>query len=276
MNPTNTISVNKLAGTRVLVIGGTSGIGFAVARAALEHGASVFLASSQARKVDDALTRLRTLYPDPGSQSRIAGGCACNLGDPATSETHVRSLLEQATTTTSTTGKTFLDHIVYTAGDALGLKPVTDPTLTVADIHAAGTVRVLGALMVAKHARSYMRVSARSSITFTSGVNGHRPARGWALAAASGGAVEGMARGLAVDLAPVRVNTVSPSAVLTELFDTFGDEEAKLAAVERYAEETLVGEIGRPEEVAEAYVYLMKDRFVTGTVVHSEGGKLLK
>ncbi|RAH40079.1 oxidoreductase, short chain dehydrogenase/reductase family, partial [Aspergillus brunneoviolaceus CBS 621.78] len=220
MNPTNTISVNKLAGTRVLVIGGTSGIGFAVARAALEHGANVFLASSQASKVDDALTRLRTLYPDPGSQSRIAGGCACNLGDPATLETHVRDLLEQATTTTTSTAteRTLLDHIVYTAGDALGLKPVTDPTLTVADIHAAGTVRVLGALMVAKHARSYMRVSARSSITFTSGVNGHRPARGWALAAASGGAVEGMARGLAVDLAPVRVNTVSPGAVLTELF----------------------------------------------------------
>ncbi|OJJ96937.1 hypothetical protein ASPACDRAFT_1874303 [Aspergillus aculeatus ATCC 16872] len=274
MNSTNTIPVNKLAGTRVLVIGGTSGIGFAVARAALEHGANVFLASSQTKKVDEALTRLKTLYPEPEYHARVAGGCACNLGDPATLETNVRNLLEQATT--STTGKTLLDHIVYTAGDALSLKPVTDPTLTVAGIHAAGTVRVLGALMVAKHAQRYMRVSTRSSITFTSGVNGHRPAPGWALAAASGGAVEGMARGLAVDLAPVRVNTVSPGAVLTELLDNFGDEKAKLAAVERYAEETLVREIGRPEDVAEAYVYLMKDRFVTGTVVHSEGGKLLK
>ncbi|PYI26092.1 dehydrogenase with different specificitie [Aspergillus indologenus CBS 114.80] len=276
MSTPNTISINKLAGTRVLVIGGTSGIGFAVARAALEHGASVFLASSQTKKVDDALNRLKAFYPDPEYHARMAG-CACNLGDPATLETNVRHLLEQATSTsTTTTGKALLDHIVYTAGDALALKPVTDPTLTVADIHAAGTVRVLGALMVAKHAQTYMHATSRSSITFTSGVNGHRPAPGWTLAATNGGAVEAMARGLAVDLAPIRVNTVSPGAVLTELFDNFGDEAAKQAAVTRYADETLVREIGRPEDVAEAYLYFMKDRFVTGALVHSEGGKLLR
>lgn len=67
------VSINKLTGTRVLVIGGTSGLGFAVARAALEHGASVLVASSRPEKVQSAVSRLRTLYPDEQFTTRIAG-----------------------------------------------------------------------------------------------------------------------------------------------------------------------------------------------------------
>ncbi|KAF4220564.1 hypothetical protein CNMCM6457_002248 [Aspergillus fumigatiaffinis] len=74
------VSINKLSGTRVLIIGGTSGLGFAVARAALEHGASVLVASSRPEKVQSALTRLRTFYPDEQFTTRIAG-TTVDLGD---------------------------------------------------------------------------------------------------------------------------------------------------------------------------------------------------
>ena len=88
--------------------------------------------------------------------------------------------------------------------------------------------------------------------------------------AAYGSAVEGLARGLAVDLAPVRVNAVSPGAVRTELFAGLEEE-----MVERLREATLVKEVGTPEEAAEAYGYCMRCGFVTGSVVGCDGGRMI-
>ncbi|KAB8238538.1 hypothetical protein ETB97_008221 [Aspergillus alliaceus] len=280
---TTHISTNKLANTRVLIIGGTSGIGFAVARIALEHGASIIVASSNPDKVTSAITRLKTLYPDDQYTARIAG-TVCNLGDPASLEANVLNLYTFSTApdtfptqiqTNQTTDKVPLDHVVLTAGDALNLRNPTDSSFDVPYIQSSGTVRYIGGLILAKHAPTYLRQAPSSSITFTSGVNTTRPMPGWTIVTAMGAAIEGMARGLAVDLAPIRVNTVSPGAVLTEIFGSLGAEDME-KLVERFRAGTLVGEIGRPEDVAEAYLYIMKDRFVTGEVVGSNGGRLLK
>ncbi|KAF7594927.1 hypothetical protein BBP40_007735, partial [Aspergillus hancockii] len=70
---TNHISTNKLSNARVLVLGGTSGLGFAAARLALEHGDSIIIASSNPTKVSSAITRLKTLYPVPDYTVRVAG-----------------------------------------------------------------------------------------------------------------------------------------------------------------------------------------------------------
>jgi NAD(P)-dependent dehydrogenase (short-subunit alcohol dehydrogenase family) len=278
-------SITKLAGTRVLVIGGTSGIGFAVAATALEHGASVIVASSQPSKVDAATQRLCERYPAEYS-ARIAG-FACDLGNQDTVEGNVVELLEKATSpdtfpsgndndteATEGTAKIPLDHIAFTAGDLAPLH-LSLSTLTVPALHQSNNVRFLGALFVAKHAHAYMRVSSASSLTLTSGTNTKKPGKGWTVQAGLGAAIEGAARGMAVDLAPVRVNTVSPGAVFTELVEkAMGERQDE--ALRTMGEATLVGAVGRAQDVAEAYVYCMKDGFVDGLELGSDGGRLLK
>ncbi|KAF7182278.1 hypothetical protein CNMCM7691_001757 [Aspergillus felis] len=221
----NLISTNKLSGTRVLIIGGTSGIGFAVARAALEHGASVLVASSRPEKVQSALSRLHTFYPDEHFTARVAS-TTVDLGDESTMEANILALLDKATqpdlfpsspSPNAVDGRVLLDHIVFTAGDPFKILPLTDPALDPAYIRGLSTVRVLGGLMLAKHVPAYMAQSARSSLTLTSGAVAMRPPPGYSVGALIANAIIGLGRGLAVDLAPVRVNVVAPGAVRTEL-----------------------------------------------------------
>ena len=83
-------------------------------------------------------------------------------------------------------------------------------------------------------------------------------------------------RGLAVDLAPhTRVNMVNPGAVHTELFDSIPKESLE-SVLQEFKNDTVLGKVGKPEELAEAYVYAMKDHFVTGAMITSDGGRLLK
>lgn len=84
-----------------------------------------------------------------------------------------------------------------------------------------------------------------------------------------------MTRNLAFDLQPIRVNLVSPGAIKTELWDSMADEKAKQAMFEQVAKAAPTGRLGQPEDVAEAYLFLMKDANVTGTVVDSNSGALL-
>ncbi len=85
------------------------------------------------------------------------------------------------------------------------------------------------------------------------------------------GGIEFFTRGLAVDLAPVRVNCVAPGAVDTEFFQAYGGE----SVLNQFKERTTTKTVGRPEDLAEAYLYCMRDHFVTGTVIGSNGGGLL-
>ncbi|GIK07331.1 hypothetical protein Aspvir_002993 [Aspergillus viridinutans] len=275
----NLISTNKLSGTRVLIIGGTSGLGFAVARAALEHGASVLVASSRPEKVQSALSRLRTFYPDEQFTARIAG-TTVDLGNESTLEANILALLDKATqpalfpstpSPNAIDGRVLLDHIVFTAGDALKILPPTDPALDPTYIRALTTVRLLGSIMLAKHVPAFMAQSARSSLTLTSGAVAMRPLPGYSVGAMLANALIGLGRGLAVDLAPVRVNVVAPGAVRTELFDGLPGE-----FIEALKGRALTGGLGRPEDVAEGYLGVMKDGFVTGGVVQSDGGMGIK
>ncbi|OJI84083.1 hypothetical protein ASPTUDRAFT_43042 [Aspergillus tubingensis CBS 134.48] len=286
---TNFISINKLTNTRVLLIGGTSGIGFAVARAALEHGASIILSSSTSEKVQSAISRLQQLYPDPAFTSRITGK-AYDLSDQSTLETTITSLLDYATspsifptTTTTTTplkeenGRILINHIIYTSGTRPSRIPISPTTtnLTPQLYTQSETLRVLAPLMLGKYAKAYMVDEHTSSLTFTSGVLASKPVPGTTLGAMAGSALGGLVRGLAVELAPIRANVVAPGAVETEIFDTIGVEERE-AVKEMFRRGTVLGRVGRPEDVAEAYVWCMKDGFVTGVWVGSDGGALLK
>ncbi|KAF5969355.1 verA-like protein [Fusarium bulbicola] len=204
----------KLDGQRVLVIGGSTGIGFAVAEAALEHGANVIISSSNQSKIDSAIERLKIHMNKNQVPVRKMFSKVCNLANPETIEANVKELLESA----SQDGK--LDHVVFTAGD-FNPPPSLD-SATVSVISEIGMVRVMGAVFVAKHLSSYINQSNNSSFTITGTTTDSRPAgAGWSVLKAAVGGIEPMTRALCIDLKPVRVNCVTPGFVHTALFDGF-------------------------------------------------------
>jgi NAD(P)-dependent dehydrogenase (short-subunit alcohol dehydrogenase family) len=126
-------------------------------------------------------------------------------------------------------------------------------------------------MLIAKLIPRFVHLSHESSFTVTGGVGSYKPQKGWSLITISGGALSGVVTGLAVDLKPLRVNGVIPGPIETELFSKFPAESQ-----ETFKEHTLLGRLGKPEDTAEAYLYLMKDSFITGSMIHTNGGYLLK
>lgn len=259
---------NKLAGQRVLILGGTSGIGFAVAEATFEHGANVVLSSSNQSKLDKAVARLKEAYPTQFEKQTITTH-VCDLSDTANLDTNLEKLFETATNG----GSVKLNHIATTAGDGLNLPKLAE--LTPDAIYSSMNVRYVAPAMMAKFIPKYVENSPSSSFTITGGMRGQKPAPGWALVTAVCCAIDGLARGLALDLAPVRVNVVHPGAVKTELFDMFPADQLE-GLLQMFRDTSTTGTVGKPEDLAESYVYLMKDGFVTGSGIESNGGAFLK
>lgn len=268
-------SLTKLLDRLVLILGGTSGIGFAVAEAAVEHGAHVVVSSSDAARVARALDRLRSVTRPLASEKEsditaVVRGKTCDLSDPATLEANLEELLRFATSG----GTRLLDHVIFTAGDRMQMVPLSE--VTEAQIQKWQTVRFLAPLFLAKLLlpNKYLKASSTSSLTLTSGTLIAKPIPGTSAMVSVGGALEGLARGLAVDLKPVRVNVVAPGATLTEHFEAFLPE-ARQAMVETLKNASLIGEIGMPEDAAEAYIFCMKDNYLTGALISTDGGRLL-
>lgn len=260
--------VNKLQGQRILVIGGTSGIGFAAAEASLESGASaVIISSSSPEKITSSISRIQKAYPSKASQ---VTGHACNFQDTKTMESNIKTLLDFATDK----GSKKLDHIIFTAGDKLQIMPLSEVSLEFA--MERGMVRFYGPLMTAKHASSgnYMNPGPASSIVMTTGAGGEKPHKNWSMYGGYLAGLQGMCRGLALDLAPLRVNLISPGAVLTELWDGL-PADAREGFMKSMETSMATGEIGKPEDVAQAYLYCMKDHNITGSVLSTNGGSLL-
>jgi NAD(P)-dependent dehydrogenase (short-subunit alcohol dehydrogenase family) len=252
-----------LTKARVLVLGGSSGIGFCVAEHVLSLGAIVTISSSRQPKLDNALKRLRASMPDSAAS---VDGHVCDLSDINLIRQNLERLLESVTRTQP------LDHIVFTAGDGIKIRPVAE--LEVPAIQSMGNVRFFGPMLLGGLAKSYMKPSKTSSITLTSGAATQKPGKGWTTVAGYGSGTEGIARGLAVDLAPIRVNTVSPGAVHTEMFDEIPED--RLASVlSKFRARSLTDSVGTPEELSEAYIYLMRCSFATGSLVEVNGGSLL-
>ncbi|KIY02506.1 uncharacterized protein Z520_00971 [Fonsecaea multimorphosa CBS 102226] len=255
---------DKLADTTVLIIGGTSGLGFGLAEALLEHRvAKLYISSSRQQRVDAAVSRLKSAYPD--SKTSITG-LACNLGDEAKLEANIKDLFSQIG------GK--LDHVVFTAGDPLAAKPFGE--VDFAFMKQAGMVRFFAPFFVAKEAVPYLTAGPASSITLTTGSVSEKPLPNWAVVSSYASGLYGMTRSLALDLKPVRVNLISPGGVDTELWEnTLGDKEKVAAALEGMKAHVATGEVGKVEDVVEAFLYVLKDKNVTGTCIRSDGGVFL-
>jgi NAD(P)-dependent dehydrogenase (short-subunit alcohol dehydrogenase family) len=241
------INSNGLSGKSIVVLGGTSGIGLATARAAAAKGAVVTVTSRSAERLARAAREL-------GQNIR---GEAANLE----SEAETKAVFERLGA---------LDHLVYTAGDELLLAPIAE--LDLAGARHAFEVRVFGVLGAVKHAAP--RIRPGGSIVLTHGIAGARPQAGWGVGAAVCGAIDALARALAVELAPVRVNAVSPGFVRTPLWNPI-PEAAREAFFRDAGKKLLTGRVGESQEVAEAYCYLMENTFTTGQTLVVDGGGLL-
>lgn len=231
----------------------------------MEHGSTVIISSSNPDKVNKTLSRLTTSYPS--AKSRVSGHTV-DLSDEDTLDEQIKALLDKATAN----GSQKLDHIVFTAADSLAMLDLNK--LEFATVKKAGMLRFFAPLFIAKHAPKYMHANSQSSIVLTSGGVGERPIPGWAVINSYATGLQGMTRGLALDLKPIRVNLVSPGGVETELWDGI-DEGTRKGLFESMKKGTTTGAVAQPEQVAEAYLYLMRDGNCVGEMVSTDGGSLL-
>ncbi|KAF2442120.1 NAD(P)-binding protein [Karstenula rhodostoma CBS 690.94] len=257
---------NRLHNARVLVFGGTSGIGYGVASMALSNGSIVTISGSAQPKVDAKVQELQSLYP-----SASVHGIPLDLSDTAHLEANLKALFEKVTNG----GEQKLDHIVHCAGDALSLPKLHEvtPENALPGFH----VRWLAAVLIGKLlvTGAYMHAAPSSSFTITGGTNTAKPMAGWSIGASWGGASEGLMRGLAVDLKPIRVNLVAPGSIDTPLFQKFVDNVGREKEQEIKKGYSLLQTWGDVKDTAEAYGWFMRDWYVTGTIASSDGGRLL-
>jgi NAD(P)-dependent dehydrogenase (short-subunit alcohol dehydrogenase family) len=232
---------------RVVVIGGTSGIGLAVAHAAMADGASVVVGSSSSDKLAAVAARL------PGAHA------------------HPIDVKDEASIATFFDRVGAFDHLAFTAGDwgqFFGGGSIED--LDLARARDLFTVRFWGAIAAVKHGRKHIR--AGGSIVLTNGTVAHRPRKGAPVSTAMAGSIEHLVQALAVDLAPLRVNGVCPGAIRTDVWDAIPAEQRE-DRFKKMTERQLVRRIGEPQEAAEAYLYLMRGGYTTGQVLRVDGGQ---
>jgi NAD(P)-dependent dehydrogenase (short-subunit alcohol dehydrogenase family) len=240
--------LNKLRGASVVVIGGSAGIGYGVAEAAVEHGASVVIASRTKDKVDAAVSKLQNEYPDHASNIRGT------TVDMSVNETNTEEQLVALFDLATDNGKKPIDHVIDTSGDTSLFGKLTLATAEKEIMAKATSVRSMGMVILAKVASRYFRKSYTSSMTLTSGAMMYKPRPGVSAVAAMSGSKEIATKALAIDLAPVRVNLVSPGAIETELLlgvSRFGQGGSKEDVLKMYGNMTLLKRVGQVEDVVE-------------------------
>lgn len=235
-----------LEGRRVVVVGGASGMGLATARAAAAAGALVTISGRNAGRLESAAKEI-------GGRSEIV---------PAdlTDEASVAGLFEAV-------GE--LDHLVVTGGSGSTGEFLSQP---VTEAKAFMDSKFWSAFRAARYAAPRLREGG--SITFNSGGYAVKPAAGVAAVTASLAALEMLGKSLALELAPIRVNTVRPGTIETPLWSSMSDAERQ-QFFDEAAARAPIGRVGQPEDVARAILFLMEHDYLTGTVLEVNGGESL-
>ncbi|KYH44883.1 SDR family oxidoreductase [Branchiibius sp. NY16-3462-2] len=228
--------MTDLTGQRVLVIGGGKNLGLALARKAKDLGATVAIGVRSAQEVADTVGEEFQIIPLDITDEASIAAAAAELGT--------------------------VDHIVSTAA--------AHHNVPVADLDKAATLtafdaKVVGPLLVAKH------FDVTGSIVLFSGVAAWRPSPGYAVMGITNGAVAFAVSHLAKELAPVRVNAVSPGIIDSGTYDAMpaADRQAFFAGV---AEGNLAGRVGTTDDIVDAVAWLWGAGFVSGETIHVEGG----
>jgi NAD(P)-dependent dehydrogenase (short-subunit alcohol dehydrogenase family) len=236
----------SVRGQRVVVVGGASGMGLGAVRVAATLGAHVIVASRRTEAVQEVA-------------DTVAGNVIPATVD-VTDEQSIRDLFA---------GLGNLDHLFVTAS------PGSRGAFLEQDVAAAQEYmkgKFFGSWACARYAAPLLETGG--TITFLSGGLAVRPQSGSAMVTAAFAAVEALSRALAVELAPVRVNTIRPGFIDSSMWD-FLDENERQEMREQMRTTLPARRIGDIEDIGEAAVFLMTSPYVTGTVLEVNGGQLL-
>ena len=234
---------------KLAIIGGSSGIGLALAQAAVDAGAEVIIGSSSQDKLEGALA---------GFSERVEG----RLID-VTNEESVREFFAKV-------GE--VDHVAVTVGTAYEPALVVDSDLS--ESQKPFLFKYWGQFLVAKHAGP--RLTIGGSITLTSGILSQSPAKKLAAQASVNAAIEALGRTLAVELAPRRANVVSPGFIDTgKLLADVPPPQRAVQLLQLKGSDLPVQRVGQPKDAAAAYIFGMENPYVTGQVLFVDGGSLL-
>jgi len=229
---------NALKNKKILVVGGRSGLGLSVAKQAYERGAKVVIASRNASENHNELA--------------VAVGTGIETYSfDATSELETETALKEI-------GK--FDHLVITVRP--DITPASFEKTDIKKAKEAFETKFWGQYQLIQKAQG--EINQNGSIVMTTGIAGEKIFKNFSTMAVINSATETLCRSLAIELAPIRINVVSPGFVAP-----------KSQEVEKYAQQFPAGRIASPEEVAETYIYLMASPYITGTSVVIDGGARL-
>lgn len=239
-----------LMGRKVVIVGGSAGIGLGVASAAVKAGAQVII-------VGRTMERLNAARETLAAEDRVTA-----LAADMTQEREIARLFDAVGA---------FDHLVSTAGSPPPGEPIDQTEIDV--VRGFIDNKFIGAVLLAKHAAR--RLTRGGSMTFTSGINKDKPpVPGGAVVAAIAGSFSHLAHALSLELAPTRVNIVSPGWVDTPMFDALAGE-AKAGYFDSMAARLPVGRIAMPADIAPAYIHAMESDFTTGQTLRIDGGQSL-
>lgn len=248
IKPTAIAHGSPVRGQHIVVVGGSSGMGLATARAALAAGATATLVSRSQERLEAA--------------RGVLGAAAAIRALDMRREDDVARLFAELPP---------FDHLVISAGEMTdGVGPFL--ALPVASARAQVESRFWGPYLAARYGAAKIRDGG--SITFFTGVIGEKVIPGASVPAAVHGALEGLARILAVELAPTRVNVVSPGTIETPLHGWMPDDQ-RAAFFDGAAMATTARRVGQPEEIGHAVLSLLENPYITGITLPVNGGAAL-
>jgi NAD(P)-dependent dehydrogenase (short-subunit alcohol dehydrogenase family) len=249
------MSVVKFAGKKALVFGGTSGIGLAAARMLIAGGATVISFGRSAEKI---ATTERTFTDDAAAR---APGVVGGSGSAAAVDILDRDALQAVFSEHEG-----FDYLVCCAtGGSRAIGPFMDMDM---DGFAGSFAKLWGYANATRFGVGHM--APDGAVVLVSGSPARKCGAGQVALSCVGGAVENLVRALAVEIAPRRINGVSPGLIDTPMFDAQGDNKAKFFATA--TAKNPVPRAGLPEEVAGGILFALENTFVTGTVIDVDGG----
>src|SRR6202171_5734957 len=228
-----------LAGKKIVVVGGSSGIGLSTAEMAKREGADVIIASRNVERLDAAADKLNAIA----------------IPADVTSDESVAKMFRACGP---------VDHVVVTAAQ-LRTGPFKKGGME--DVGTTKGGNFWGAWRVARSAE----IRPGGSLTLVSGYLSIRPRLNSAIVSAANGALESLARALALELAPVRVNAVSPGIIDTPIRAAM-PQEARRDMLAKTAASLPVGRVGTGEDIARQILAFMTIGFATGSIVYIDGG----